>query len=124
VIAGKASSYGMTVLLLERIKSHPDETEARIAQADAKWTDVHMAQLEVYLAQDDAYRAYLVGSGTGAVARRNLLGCVRGFPLRARLGVSVAPSPAPAASHAACGFPALRAPAHFASRVMRPISSQ
>jgi len=29
--------------------------------------------------------------------------------------------PAPATSHAACGFPALRAPAHFASRVMGPI---
>ena len=40
------------------------------------------------------------------------LGCVPGFPLRARLAVSVAPFPAPATSHAACGFPALRAPAH------------
>jgi hypothetical protein len=30
-------------------------------------------------------------------------------------------SPAPSSSHAACGFPALRAPAHFASRVMGPI---
>ena len=30
-------------------------------------------------------------------------------------------SPAPASSHAACGFPALRGPAHFASRVMVPI---
>jgi hypothetical protein len=29
--------------------------------------------------------------------------------------------PAPATSHVACGFPALRAPAHFTSRVMRPI---
>jgi hypothetical protein len=27
----------------------------------------------------------------------------------------------PAISHAACGFPVLRAPAHFSSRVMRPI---
>ena len=34
---------------------------------------------------------------------------------------SVNPFPAPASSHAACGFPALRAPAHFSSRVMRPI---
>src|ERR1700686_1761294 len=53
----------------------------------------------------------LVGSGTGAVIRRRLLGCVRGFPLRARVGVAVIPSPVPAASHAACGFAALRAPA-------------
>src|SRR5712691_6464511 len=56
-------------------------------------------------------RALLVGSGTGAVTRRSLLGCVRGFPLRARLGASVVPFPAPATSHAACGFAALRAPA-------------
>ena len=32
----------------------------------------------------------------------------------------MSPFPAPASSHAACGFPALRAPAHFASRVMGP----
>ena len=29
--------------------------------------------------------------------------------------------PAPATSHVACGFPALRAPAHFTSKFMRPI---
>ena len=52
-----------------------------------------------------------VGSGTGAVIRRQLLGRVRGFPLRARVEVAVIPSPIPAASHAACGFAALRAPA-------------
>src|SRR5260370_42543106 len=54
---------------------------------------------------------YLVGSGTGAVIRRWLLGRVGGFPLRARVGGTVIPFPAPAASHAACGFAALRAPA-------------
>ncbi len=52
------------------------------------------------------------------------LGRVRGFPLRARLAESVAPFPAPATSHAACGFPALRAPAHFATRFRRPICSE
>ena len=31
--------------------------------------------------------------------------------------------PAPASSNAACGFPALRFPACFTSRVMRPIAS-
>ena len=66
----------------------------------------------------------LVGSSTGAVTRRQLLGCIRRFHLRARLGFAVAPFPAPATSHAACGFPALRAPAHFASRVMRPIEGK
>jgi hypothetical protein len=64
---------------------------------------------------------YLVGSSTGAVIRRKLLVCVRRFHLRARLEASVIPFPAPATSHAACGFPALRAPALFTSRVMRPI---
>ena len=53
--------------------------------------------------------------------RRFPLVRLRGFPLRARLGSSVIPFPAPASSHAACGFPALRAPARFASRVMGPI---
>ncbi len=33
----------------------------------------------------------------------------------------VIPFPAPATSHAACRFPALRVPAHFISRFMRPI---
>ena len=45
----------------------------------------------------------LVGSGTGAVI--------------------IAPVPAPATSHVACGFPALRVPAHFTTRVMRSIGS-
>jgi hypothetical protein len=35
--------------------------------------------------------------------------------------LTVNPFPAPATSHVACGFPALRAPAQFMSRVMRPI---
>jgi len=52
-----------------------------------------------------------------------------------RSGLSVAPRfrwecltiqtvnwfPAPTTSHVACGFPALRAPAHFTPRFMRPI---
>src|SRR6266852_6174742 len=53
----------------------------------------------------------LVGSGNGAVIRRRLLVRVRGFPLRARVNATVIPFPVPAASHAACGFTALRAPA-------------
>src|SRR5262245_56464856 len=52
-----------------------------------------------------------VGSGTGAVIRRQLLGRSPSFPLRARVGVAVIPFPVPAALHAACGFAALRAPA-------------
>jgi hypothetical protein len=57
------------------------------------------------------WSSWLVGSGTGAVIRRQLLGRIRGFPLRARVEVTVIPSPVPATSHAACGFTALRAPA-------------
>jgi hypothetical protein len=64
-----------------------------------------------------------VESRTGAVVLRSLLVCIQGFPVRARLGVSVTPFPAPATSHVACGFPALRAPAHFTSRVMWPWTS-
>src|SRR5207248_10293588 len=48
----------------------------------------------------------LVGSGTGAVASAR---------------PAEDPVPAPATSHVACGFPALRVPAHFTTRVMRPI---
>jgi hypothetical protein len=39
-------------------------------------------------------------------------------------GNSAVPSSAPATSHVACGFPALRVPAHFTARVMRPIESE
>src|SRR5260221_13307430 len=56
-------------------------------------------------------RLSLVGSGTDAVIRGRRLGRIRGFPLRARVGVAVIPSPVPAASHAACGLAALPAPA-------------
>jgi len=45
-----------------------------------------------------------VGSGTGAVILRQLLGRFQGFPFRARVEVAVIPFPVPAASHAACGF--------------------
>ena len=61
-----------------------------------------------------------VGNWRGGSSGRSL-GRIRGFPLRARLASSVAPFPAPATSHAACGFPALRAPAHCAARFMGPI---
>jgi len=42
------------------------------------------------------------------------------FLLRARVEFTVILSPAPASSHAASGFPALRAPAHFSSKFMGP----
>ena len=58
-----------------------------------------------------------VGSGTGATIRRQLLGRLRGLPLRARVEAAVIPSPVHA-SHAGCGLTALRAAAPFATRVI------
>ena len=51
-----------------------------------------------------------VGSGTGAVVCRTPLGCVSRFRLRARLGDSITPSPAPATSNRTGGFPASGSP--------------
>ena len=76
-----------------------------------------LREVEVLLAKG----ATAVGSRTGAVIRRSSLVCIRAFALRAQVGSSVIPFPAPATSHAACGFPALRAPARFTSGVMGPI---
>src|SRR5262249_42270259 len=64
----------------------------------------------------------LVGSGTGAAIRRRLLGRVRGSPLGPRVGVAVTPFPVPAASHAACGVTALRAPASFVAKAYEAAS--
>ena len=44
--------------------------------------------------------------------------CIRGFPVRARVDLTVTPFPAPSTSNAAGGSPALRSPVHFASRFM------
>src|SRR5215472_4106351 len=46
-----------------------------------------------------APRSPWVGSGAGAVIRRQLLGRIRGFLLRARVGVAVTPFPVPATSN-------------------------
>ena len=62
-----------------------------------------------------------VGSRTGAVFRRSSLSVAPRFLWECHNSPTVNPSPAPAASHVACGFPALRAPAHFTTKVMRPI---
>jgi hypothetical protein len=51
-----------------------------------------------------------VGSGTGAVVCRTSLGCVRRFRLRARLGDSITPSPAPATSNRTGEFSASGSP--------------
>ena len=50
--------FRTAVLLLARIKNHPAETEWRILDANSKWGDIRIAQVEVFLAQEDAYQAY------------------------------------------------------------------
>ncbi len=67
-------------------------------------------------------RSLLVGSRTGAVPRRPDLSVPPRFLWECLTSQAVGPFPAPASSHAACRFPALRAPAHFTSRVMGPIT--
>ena len=59
-----------------------------------------------------------VGSRAGAVLRRRGLSVSPRFLWECLTSRTVSPFPAPATSHAACGFPALRAPAHFPRRVM------
>ena len=59
-----------------------------------------------------------VGSRAGAVLRRRGLSVSPRFLWECLTSRTVSPFPAPATSHAACGFPALRAPAHFPPRVM------
>ena len=62
----------------------------------------------------------LVGSDAGVVARRIMLGLYPGFAPSCPVRIFRDSAPTSATSHAACGFPALRAPAHFIARVMRP----
>ena len=59
-----------------------------------------------------------VGSRAGAVLRRRGLSVSPRFLWECLTSRTVSPFPAPATSYAACGFPALRAPAHFPRRVM------
>ena len=59
-----------------------------------------------------------VGSRAGAVLRRHGLSVSPRFLWECLTSRTVSPFPAPATSHAACGFPALRAPAHYPRRVM------
>jgi hypothetical protein len=62
-----------------------------------------------------------VGSRTGAVFRRSSLAVSPRFLWECLNSQTVNPFPAPATSHPACGFPALRTPVCLVSRVMWPI---
>src|SRR5215469_4124385 len=61
-----------------------------------------------------------VGSRTGAVPLRSDLSVSPRFLWECLTSRTVSPFPAPAASHPACGFPALGAPVCFISRLMGP----
>ena len=68
-------------------------------------------------------RQQAVGSRAGAVDVGKGSSCCRQLSPSAGASVlTMSPFPAPSSSHAACRFPALRAPAHFASRVMGPVA--
>ena len=76
------------------------------------WVNQHQADVIAYLGRVEGWRGGFRLPVAVAVP----------FEHRASVRLAVAPFPAPSASHAACGFPALRAPAHFSPRVMRPIT--
>ena len=59
-----------------------------------------------------------VGSRAGAVFRRSGLSVAPRFLWECLTSPTVNPSPAPATSNGAGGFPALRSPVRFAPRVM------
>ena len=81
------------------------------------WFSVKMtARLDVNVTPGG--RMSPVGSRAGAVLRRRGLSVSPRFLWECLTSRTVSPFPAPATSHAACGFPALRAPAHFPRRVM------
>jgi hypothetical protein len=65
----------------------------------------------------------LVGSRAGAVPRRPGLSVAPRFLWECLTSPTVSPSPAPATSNGAGGFPALRSPARFAPRLMRPATA-
>jgi hypothetical protein len=68
-------------------------------------------------------RRPLVGSRTGAVPVGSPWRCPP-FPASCPIRIAVGPSPVPARSNGACGFPALRFPVRFAPWVMGPIDPE
>ena len=78
-------------------------------------------QIERLLQMDDGYVLNFwclrgrVEGWRGAPSGRRGLSVSPRFLWECLTSRTVSPFPAPATSHAACGFPALRAPAHFPS---------
>jgi len=71
--------------LLERIKTHPGETEWRIWDASAKWLSIRQARYELFIAQHHAYMAYpheVDARRAGESAKKSILAATR--PARAR----------------------------------------
>jgi hypothetical protein len=73
---------------MERVKRHPEEpeeAELRMLNAASKWSDIKMAQGEVFLAQHEAYEAYpteVDARRAGKAARERIEAATR--PARAR----------------------------------------
>ena len=74
------------------------------------WTVLHLCRA-----------SRVVGSRAGAVFRRPGLAVAPRFLWECLISPAVNPSPTPATSNGAGGFPALRFPARFAPKLMRPI---
>jgi hypothetical protein len=66
----------------------------------------------------------LVGSRTGAILRRCSLSVAPRFLWECLISRTVSSFPAPASSNPSCRFPAMGLPAHFLSRVMRPLQQE
>ena len=65
-----------------------------------------------------------VGSRTGAMLRRFSLAVAPRFLWECLTSQTVSWFPAPATSNVACGFPALRSPVGFTSRVICPVGQE
>src|SRR5262245_31450520 len=68
------------VELLQGVKSNPDEMKSRIDDATSKWMDIHAAQLELFIAQSNAYLAYPMevdARRAGEAAKESILAATR-----------------------------------------------
>lgn len=77
--------FRMAATLLDLIKIHPEQTELRLNNAEVKWIDVRIAQLELFNAQMDAYMAYpheVDARRAETAAKESLLAATK--PARAR----------------------------------------
>jgi len=86
--------FRRSVELLE-VKSNPDEMKLRILDATSKWMDIRAAQLELFIAQSNAYLAYPMEADArraGEAAKESILAATRrGVPVEAFLTMKSLP---------------------------------